>query len=158
MNLLGSFIFLIAVGFTYSLTGSLNMADLALSVQNHESPELVTVISMLFLVAFGSKAAVFPLFPWLPASYHTPPAAVSALFAGLLTKVGVYALIRFFTLIFVHDTGYTHNLILLIAALTMITGVLGAVAQNVKWHFAMLGEFNGLCDVVNTGWLDEILG
>ena len=60
---------------------------------------------MLFLVAFGIKAAVFPLFFWLPASYHTPPGAVSALFAGLLTKVGVYALIRVFTLLFVQDVG-----------------------------------------------------
>jgi hypothetical protein len=80
---------------------------------------------MLFLVAFGIKAAVFPLFFWLPASYHTPPAAVSAIFAGLLTKVGVYALIRVFTLMFVHDVAYTHTLILVVAALTMVTGVLG---------------------------------
>ena len=61
---------------------------------------------MLFLVAFGIKAAMFPLFFWLPASYHTPPVAVSALFAGLLTKVGVYALIRVFTLLFTRIAGY----------------------------------------------------
>jgi multicomponent Na+:H+ antiporter subunit D len=90
---------------------------------------LVTTVAMLFLVAFGIKAAVFPLFFWLPASYHTPPAAVSAIFAGLLTKVGVYALIRVFTLLFVQDVGYTHTLILIVAALTMVTGVLGAIAQ-----------------------------
>ena len=64
---------------------------------------------MLFLIAFGIKAGLFPLYFWLPASYHTPPIAVSAIFAGLLTKVGVYALIRVFTLIFVHDMGYTHT-------------------------------------------------
>jgi multicomponent Na+:H+ antiporter subunit D len=85
---------------------------------------------MLFLVAFGIKAAIFPLFFWLPASYHTPPVAVSALFAGLLTKVGVYALIRVFTLIFIQDIGYTHSILLVLAAFTMVTGVLGAVAQN----------------------------
>ena len=67
---------------------------------------------MLFLVAFGIKAAVFPLFFWLPASYHTPPVAVSAIFAALLTKVGVYALIRMFTLIFDHDIGFTHTILL----------------------------------------------
>jgi multicomponent Na+:H+ antiporter subunit D len=85
---------------------------------------------MLFLVAFGIKAAVFPLFFWLPDSYHTPPPAVSAIFAGLLTKVGVYALIRVFTLLFAHDTGFIHRTILVAAGITMVTGVLGAVAQN----------------------------
>jgi multicomponent Na+:H+ antiporter subunit D len=69
------------------------------------------------------------LFFWLPASYHTPPVAVSAVFAGLLTKVGVYALIRVFTLIFTTDLLFTHGLLLVIAGLTMVTGVLGAVVQ-----------------------------
>jgi multicomponent Na+:H+ antiporter subunit D len=81
------------------------------------------------MVAFGIKAAFFPLFFWLPASYHTPPVAISAIFAGLLTKVGVYALIRTFTLIFVQDAGYTHTIILVAAGLTMIVGALGALAQ-----------------------------
>jgi multicomponent Na+:H+ antiporter subunit D len=106
------------------------MADLAVKLPEAASPGLVTTLAMLFLVAFGVKAAVFPLFFWLPASYHTPPVAVSAIFAGLLTKVGVYALIRVFTLLFVQNVGYTHTLILIIAGLTMLTGVLGAVAQN----------------------------
>jgi len=87
-------------------------------------------MSMLFLTAFGIKAAVFPLFAWLPASYHTPPAAVSALFAGLLTKVGVYALIRVFTLMFDQDPGFTDPLILTIAMLTMVSGVMGAMVQT----------------------------
>jgi multicomponent Na+:H+ antiporter subunit D len=130
LNLMSSALFLAAVGILYGLTGTLNMADLSLKLASSDQPGLVTAVAMLFLVAFGIKAAAFPLFFWLPASYHTPPAAVSALFAALLTKVGVYALIRVFTLLFVHDVGYTHNLILAIAGLTMVTGVLGAVAQN----------------------------
>jgi multicomponent Na+:H+ antiporter subunit D len=73
---------------------------------------------------------LFPLFFWLPASYHTPPIAITALFSGLLTKVGVYALVRIFTLIFVQDVDYTHTLLLVIAGLTMVTGVLGAIAQT----------------------------
>jgi multicomponent Na+:H+ antiporter subunit D len=84
---------------------------------------------MMFLVSFGIKAAIFPLFFWLPASYHTPPIVVSAIFAGLLTKVGAYSMIRVFTLVFTQDIGYTHTLILILAGLTMVTGVLGAVAQ-----------------------------
>jgi multicomponent Na+:H+ antiporter subunit D len=130
LNLMSSAIFLAAVGLLYGLVGTLNMADLALKLPTVTRPGLVTTLAMLFLVAFGIKAAVFPLFFWLPASYHTPPVAVSAIFAGLLTKVGVYALIRVFTLLFVQHVGYTHTLILVIAGLTMLTGVLGAVAQN----------------------------
>ncbi len=84
---------------------------------------------MLFLVSFGIKAAIFPLFFWLPASYHTPPAPVMALFSGLLTKVGVYALVRVFTLLFAQDVAYTHTPAAGHRRVTMVTGVLGAVAQ-----------------------------
>jgi multicomponent Na+:H+ antiporter subunit D len=130
LNLISSALFLAGIGLIYAATGVLNMADLAGRLSEVRQPGLVVSIAMLFLVAFGIKAAVFPLFFWLPASYHTPPAAASAIFAGLLTKVGVYALIRVFTLLFVQDVGFTHSLILAIAGLTMISGVLGAVAQN----------------------------
>jgi multicomponent Na+:H+ antiporter subunit D len=130
LNLLASAVFLSAIGILYGMVGTLNMADLAGKLAQVERPGMVTTIAMLFLVAFGLKAAVFPLFFWLPASYHTPPAAIAAVFAGLLTKVGTYALIRSFTLLFVQDVAYTHTLILIIAALTMLTGVLGAVAQQ----------------------------
>jgi multicomponent Na+:H+ antiporter subunit D len=132
LNLVSSALFLAAVGVIYGMTGTLNMADLALQLNrvSASQPGLVLTLAMLFLVAFGIKAAIFPLFFWLPASYHTAPAAVSAIFAGLLTKVGVYALIRVFTLLFVQDVGFTHTLLLAIAGLTMVTGVLGAVAQS----------------------------
>ena len=130
LNLVSSAVFLAAVAMLYGLTGTLNMADLARKLAGIHQPALVTAVGMLFLIAFGIKAAVFPLFFWLPASYHTPPGAVSALFAGLLTKVGVYALIRVFTLIFVGEMSFTHLLILVLSGLTMVTGVLGAVAQQ----------------------------
>jgi multicomponent Na+:H+ antiporter subunit D len=129
LNLLASFVFLVAVGLLYASVGTLNMADLATRVPSLNRG-IATSLAMMFLVAFGIKAAVFPLFFWLPASYHTPPAAVSAVFAGLLTKVGVYAMFRVFTLVFVHDVGTTHTVILVMSILTMVTGVLGAVAQN----------------------------
>lgn len=130
LNLVSSFLFLSAIGILYGAIGTLNMADAARKLADLEAPELVTTLAMLFLITFGIKSAVFPLFFWLPASYHTPPAAVSAIFAGLLTKVGVYALVRFFTLMFNQNVAVTHTLILVIAGLTMVTGVLGAVAQN----------------------------
>jgi len=130
LNLVSSILFLSGVGLLYAATGTLNMADLSLRVAEAESDGYMTAIAMLFLTSFGIKAAMFPLFFWLPASYHTAPAPVAALFAGLLTKVGVYALIRVFTLIFTADVGYTHTIILWLSVATMVTGVLGAVSHN----------------------------
>jgi multicomponent Na+:H+ antiporter subunit D len=130
LNLVSSALFLASVGILYGEAGTLNMADLAVTLRETGHTALVDTLAMLFLVAFGIKAAIFPLFFWLPASYHTPPAAVSAIFSGLLTKVGVYALIRIFTLLFVQNVEFTHTLILVLAALTMVFGVLGAVVQN----------------------------
>jgi len=130
LNLVSSALFLAAVAILYGLTGTLNLADLARKLDGLNQTPTVTAVAMLFLVAFGIKAAIFPLFFWLPASYHTPPGAVSALFAGLLTKVGVYSLIRVFTLLFVKDAAFTHLLILILSGLTMVTGVLGAIAQQ----------------------------
>lgn len=129
LNILASMIFLTAIAVLYGLTGSLNMADLSLKVAAIENRGLVEITAILFLIAFGIKAAVFPLYFWLPASYHTPPSAVSAIFGGLLTKVGVYALIRVFTLIFVGDT-FLQDTILILAVLTLISGGLGALIQN----------------------------
>lgn len=130
LNLVSTVMFLSAVGLLYGVTGTLNMAELHIRVREVENTGLLSAIAVLFLVAFGIKAAVFPLFFWLPAAYHTPPVAVSAIFSALLTKVGVYALIRVFTLIFTHDVGYTHTILLAVAAATMVTGVLGAAAQK----------------------------
>ena len=134
LNLISSAIFLSALGLLYGLIGTLNMADLAVKFAdvraNPNVSGLINAIAAMFLIAFGIKAAVFPLFFWLPDSYYAPPPAVSAVFAGLLTKVGVYALIRVFTLIFPLGSGPFQELLLWIAGLTMLTGVLGAVAQN----------------------------
>ncbi len=130
LNLISSAIFLVAVGILYGMVGTLNMADLANQLDNAKQPGLVTTLAILFMIAFGLKAAMFPLFFWLPSSYHTPPVAVSAIFSGLLTKVGVYTLIRAFTLLFVQDVEYTHTILLVASGLTMLTGVLGAAAQN----------------------------
>jgi len=129
INLFSSAVFLTGLGLIYPMTGTLNMADLS-QVMATLPPERTTVLAMLFLVAFGIKAALFPLYAWLPASYHTPPAATAAIFAALLTKVGVYALVRVFTLIFVHDVAFTHTLLLVLSGCTMIAGVLGALVQR----------------------------
>ncbi|MEM7112924.1 MAG: Na+/H+ antiporter subunit D [Chloroflexota bacterium] len=130
INLISSAIFLGAAGLTYGVAGTLNMADLHTFLDAAPSG-FVTTLSMLFLIAFGIKAALFPLYGWLPAAYHTPPAAISAIFAGMLTKVGVYALIRVFTLLFDQDVGFTHLTVLMLAAgLTMVVGVFGAASRG----------------------------
>ncbi|MBN2548885.1 MAG: Na+/H+ antiporter subunit D [Anaerolineales bacterium] len=129
LNLLASALFLSATAVAYSLTGTLNMADLAVQLRQLQPAGIVTTLALLFMVAFGIKAAIFPLFFWLPASYHTPPVTVTTLFSGLLTKVGVYAMVRVFTLLFTQGSGVLHPLLLWIAGFTMVTGVLGAAAQ-----------------------------
>ncbi len=127
INLVASMIFLAAAGLLYGKTGTLNMADLAYKLANNPTP-VINSSAMLFLVAFGIKAAVFPFFFWLPASYHTPPVAVTALFAGLLTKVGVYAMIRFFVLFFNHDQVWK-EIFLVLGTLTMVIGAITAASQ-----------------------------
>jgi multicomponent Na+:H+ antiporter subunit D len=129
INVVSSSLFLAGIGILYGLTGTLNMADLAIKLPLVDNRSLVTLASVFFMVSFGIKAAIFPLFFWLPASYHTPPIAISSLFVGLLTKVGVYALLRFFTLIFPLDISYTHTILIILSGFTMVVGVLGAAAQ-----------------------------
>jgi len=128
INLFATILFISGLGLLYGMTGTLNLADLHGAVPAVPDKALLTAVAAMFMTAFGIKAAVFPLFFWLPASYHTPPAAVSALLAGLLTKVGVYALIRLFTLVFTWDLAYTSGILLVVAVVTMITGVVGTAA------------------------------
>ena len=130
INLISTVLLLVAIGLLYGLAGSLNMADLHGRLASVEDTGLLSVVAVLFLIAFGIKAAVFPLFFWLPASYHTPPISVSAVLAGLMTKVGVYALIRTSTLIFPPDMGVVREVIMVTALVTMIVGVFGALAQT----------------------------
>ncbi len=129
LNILASIIFLTAIAVLYGLTGSLNMADLAGKIAAVENRGLVEITAILFLIGFGIKAGVFPLYFWLPASYHTPPFAVSSIFGGLLTKVGVYALIRVFTLIFTHDP-FLNDILIVVAIFTLVSGGIGALVQN----------------------------
>lgn len=130
INVFASALFVVAVGWLYSVTGTLNMAHLSERIAELEQTGVLTVIAMMFFVVFASKGALFPLYFWLPKSYFGPPAAISALFGGLLTKVGIYAILRTFTLIFYHEINYTHQLIMItIAGFTMLFGVLGAVSQ-----------------------------
>ena len=127
VSMVSSMVFLLGIALTYSAVGTLNLAQLATRMA--EVPEgLRNTIFAVFLVAFGIKAAVFPLSTWLPDSYPTAPAPVTAVFAGLLTKVGVYAIIRFHTLVF--PGGGMDGVLLVAGLLTMVVGILGAIAQS----------------------------
>ena len=129
INVFASALFIVGVAYIYAITGTLNMADISVKVAELEQRGVLNVVAILFLLVFGMKGALFPLYFWLPKSYYGPPAAIAALFGGLLTKVGIYAIIRTFTLIFHHEPGFTHTVIMFIAAATMFFGVLGAVSQ-----------------------------
>ncbi|WZY00929.1 Na+/H+ antiporter subunit D [Bacillus sp. FSL W7-1360] len=129
INVFASALFLVGVAYLYGITGTLNMADLAVRIGEIGQTGTLQVVAMIFFIVFAMKGALFPLYFWLPNSYYGPPAAIAALCGGLLTKVGIYAIIRSFTLIFTNDTGFTHTLLLWIAGLTMFFGILGAVAQ-----------------------------
>ncbi|HDZ71901.1 MAG TPA: Na+/H+ antiporter subunit D [Aurantimonas coralicida] len=130
LNLVGTTLFLIATGYLYGIFGTLNMADIAVKAAAMPEDGAVYTLAVLYLVAFSLKAAAFPLNSWLPASYHTPRFVVSALFAGLLTKVGVYAMIRVLLMLFPPERAGLATLIAWIAGLTMLVGALGALAQT----------------------------
>jgi multicomponent Na+:H+ antiporter subunit D len=129
VSLLASALFVAAVGFVYAATGTVNFADLRGAVA--ELPDGVRLaLALLLIVVFGIKAALFPLYFWLPDSYPVAPAPVTAVFAGLLTKVGVYAIIRTQTLVFPDDSGVIGPVLLVMAGLTLVLGIFGAIAQN----------------------------
>ncbi|UCZ59885.1 Na+/H+ antiporter subunit D [Mycolicibacterium phocaicum] len=127
VSMVSSVIFLIGIALTYAATGTLNLAELANRLDGI-TPGTRAALFAVLLVAFGIKAAVFPLSAWLPDSYPTAPAPVTAVFAGLLTKVGVYAIIRAHTLLF--PGGALDGVLMVAALLTMLIGILGAMAQS----------------------------
>jgi len=128
ISLIASTLFITALALLYAATGTVNMADLAVKI-GELPPGVRMAFAVLLLVVFGVKAGLFPLFFWLPDSYPTAPSPVTAVFAGLLTKVGVYALIRTQTLLFPPDSRPA-TLMLVLAGLTMVIGILGAIAQD----------------------------
>jgi multicomponent Na+:H+ antiporter subunit D len=139
LNLVGGCLFLVAVGMCYAVFGTLNMgliAERAALLGDH--PVVGTVAVMLFVV-FGIKAGVFPLYYWLPNSYPILAAPLAAFYAGMLTKVGVYVLLRIYGTVLPADLHWIHLLMGSLAAFTMISAVLGAVSRGfirgiLSWH------------------------
>jgi multicomponent Na+:H+ antiporter subunit D len=132
LNLIATTLFLISVAYLYGITGTLNMADIAIVMRSlgEDSAAPVYTVAVLFFLAFGMKAAAFPVNFWLPASYHTPRVIVSAVFAGLLTKVGIYSLLRVLAMLMPLQSASLSGFILWVAALTSLMGAIGALAQS----------------------------
>ena len=130
INIISSSFFLIAIAYLYGMTGTLNMAHLSVRIAEVGQGGLLTAVAFLFLIVFSLKAGLL-LFFWLPGSYSAPPTAIAAIFAALLTKVGVYGIIRIFSLIFYHEPQTTHLFIGILAAITMVLGAMGAVAYGI---------------------------
>lgn len=162
INVVSSAFFLVGIAYVYSVTGTLNLAHLSARVAEIGQDGFLTIISILFLMVFGIKAGLF-LFYWLPGSYSAPPTAISALFAALLTKVGIYAIIRMFTLVFYHHTEITHLFIGILAALTILLGGIGAIGY---WDIRKILTYNviigagfiliGLASYTSTGLFGSI--
>ncbi|MGY1410478.1 MULTISPECIES: monovalent cation/H+ antiporter subunit D [unclassified Luteimonas] len=131
-NIAASTLFLIALGLIYGLLGTLNMAELAVRVAEvaPEDAALVRVALGLLLVVFCAKAALLPMYLWLPDAYARAPAAVAALFV-IMTKVGLYALLRVSSLMFGEGTGplagFGQEPLLVLGMATMLLGSLGVV-------------------------------
>jgi multicomponent Na+:H+ antiporter subunit D len=139
LNLLGSTLFLVGAGMAYGIFGTLNFALIAERADLLGDDPRVTLLALLLMVVFGLKAGVFPLYFWLPNSYPILPSPVAALYAGMLTKVGVYVLLRIFGQVLPPDLHLVHTLLAWLAGATMIFGVLGAVSRNfvrgiLSWH------------------------
>ncbi len=142
INTIGSTLFVVGCGLIYATVGTLNMADLSqrTATLSGDKAGLVTAVSMVLLVVFALKTAAFPLFFWLPDSYPVVPSGVVGYFAGLLTKVGVYSLLRVFVMVFRQPGAeFAINVLLVLSGFTMLLGVLGAMCQwdirrILSWH------------------------
>lgn len=146
INLVASAVFVVAAGFAYGLFGTLNMADIALRVAAHGPDARVTLVAAMLVLVFATKAAIFPVGFWLPNTYPTPAAIASAFFAAVLTKVGAYALIRSFTLMFPAEAELK-GIVLGLSAITILIGGFGAIARQ-RWRHAL-----AFANVASIGYL-----
>ena len=129
INLFGSALFLCACGLAYAMFGTLNFAAIALRAEALVGDFRLQLLALVLIFVFGLKAGLFPLYYWLPNSYPTLPAPTAALFAGLLTKVGVYVLLRVFGTVLPHELTFAHTLLAWLAGATMLLAVMGAISR-----------------------------
>ncbi len=130
INVIGSTFLLMGIGLLYGELGTLNMAHLSIRAQAAENGAMVTAVGALLMAAFGIKAALIPFHFWLPGAYAQLPSGVAVFFGAVLTKVGVYSMIRIFTLVLGHDQDFVQPALFVMAGLSIVLGALGAVAQR----------------------------
>lgn len=143
INIVASWLFLVALAYLYGTLKTLNMAHIAQRVAEVGQDPILTTVSILLMMVFALKAGLL-LFFWLPGSYSAPPTAIQALFAALLTKVGIYALFRTFTLMFPLNQDVTHTIIGVLAGLTIILGCMGAFAGRDVMQIAVYNVIIGV--------------
>ncbi len=142
INVVSSTLFLVSIAYLYAMTGTLNMAHLSVRIADAGVNPLLTLVAVLLLIVFSLKSALFFFF-WLPGAYSAPPPAVAAIFAALLTKVGIYAIFRVFTLVF-YSQPVVFILIGFMAGATMLLGGIGAVAH---WDIRKILAYNVILSV-----------
>lgn len=130
INVIGSTFLLMGIGLLYGEMGTLNMAHLAIRAPAAENGAMVTAVAALLMAAFGIKAALVPFHFWLPGAYAQLPSGVAVFFGAVLTKVGVYSMIRVFTLALGHDQEFVQPVLFVMAGFSIVLGALGAVSQR----------------------------
>lgn len=130
VNIIASALFVMSVALLYGVTGTLNIADLAMKIPLVDNPDVITVIGVLFVIVFGMKGALVPLHYWLPGAYVVAPTPILAMFGALLTKVGVYSILRTYTLLFDGNGEFLQTFLMVLAVLTIFIGMIGAIAYN----------------------------
>lgn len=130
VNIFGSALFLVAAGLAYAVFGTLNLADISQRAAEMQDEFGATLVAVLLVVVFGIKAGVFPLYYWLPNSYPILPFSLGAFYSGMLTKVGIYVLLRTLGTVFPHNLTPIYTGLAWLAGFTMVLAVLGAVSRN----------------------------
>ena len=144
MGSVGSLFILLAIVFLYGSASTLNMADLARTIRQMQAPSLIVLVSGLFVVGFGLKAAAVPFHAWLPDAHPSAPAPISAMLSGVLIKsLGVYALCRIFYNV-IGFTAHTSAILLFLGALSMVIGVFLAIGQ---WDLKRLLAYHSISQI-----------
>lgn len=161
LNLVGSAFFLFGLGLLYNSTGTLNFAELLALREAGALPATIEIVAGLLFVAFALKAGVVPFAQWLPASYPAASIASLSLFAGLLTKIGVYTLMRFVVLGLGTNGALLMPTLTFLSLATMLIGVLGAASSKSLRHilsYHIISQVGYMTLAVSFGTVGAMLG